>query len=124
MTRKYVVVDFDIDRLKEYKTREIANARWMAEVSGVAGIRTDRESQAMITGAALKAMQDDTYTCAWKSSDGTFATLTAVQILAAADAVRTHVQACFDREADLSTLIAAAETVADLEEITWDTPSV
>lgn len=118
VTRKYVVVDFDIDRLKEYKTREIANARWVAETGGVNGIRTDRESQAMITGAALAAMQDDTYTCQWKGEAG-FVTLTAAQILATANAVRQHVQACFDQESDLSALITAAETVADLEVITW-----
>ena len=40
----------------------------------------------MITGAALKAMQDDTYSCRWKTDAG-FVELTAPQILAIADAV-------------------------------------
>lgn len=100
------------------KKAEIANARWHAETSGVNGIRTDRESQAMITGAALKALQDAEYVCSWKTDAG-FVELTAAQILAIADAVRAHVQACFDHERALLALIDAAETVEDLEAVTW-----
>ena len=100
------------------KKAEIANARWHAETSGVSGFRTDRESQAMITGAALKAMQDETYTCRWKTDAG-FVELTAAQILAIADAVRAHVQACFDHERALLAIIDAAETVEDLEAVAW-----
>ena len=104
--------------LRNRKYREIATARYNAEIAGVNGIRTDRESQGLITGAALKAMQDNTYTCNWKGVDG-FITLTAPQIIAIADAVRQHVQACFDREAELLPLIASAETEAELDAIEW-----
>ncbi len=100
------------------KKAEIANARWHAETSGVSGFRTDRESQAIITGAALKALQDSTYSCRWKTESG-FVELTAPQILAIADAVRAHVQAQFDHERALLALIDAAETVEDLEAVTW-----
>lgn len=81
-------------------------------------VRTDRESQALITGAALKAMQDSTYSCRWKGVGG-FIELTAPQILAIADAVRAHVQSCFDREAELLPLIDAAESPGNLEVIVW-----
>ena len=47
-----------MEGLKTDKRSEIATSRWHAETSGANGIRTDRESQSMITGAALKAMQD------------------------------------------------------------------
>ena len=100
------------------KKAEIANARWHAETSGVSGLRTDRESQAMITGAALKAMQDDTYSCRWKTEAG-FVEMTAAQILAIADAVREHVQGCFDREAELLALVEAATTPEEVEAVTW-----
>ena len=100
------------------KKAEIANARWHAETSGVNGIRTDRESQALITGAALKAMQDSAYSCRWKTESG-FVELTAPQILAIADAVREHVQRCFDREAELLALVEAATTPEELEGIVW-----
>jgi hypothetical protein len=72
----------------------------------------------LITGAALKAMQDSTYSCRWKTESG-FVELTAPQILAIADAVRAHVQACFDREAELVALIEAAESPEELDEIVF-----
>lgn len=107
-----------MEELRAEKKAELAEARWHAEVSGVNGIRTDRESQSMITGAALKAMQDETYTCKWKTESG-FVELTASQILSIADAVRAHVQSCFDREADLLALVDAATTPEELEGIVW-----
>ena len=104
--------------LRNRKYREIAQARYNAEIAGINGIRTDRESQSLITGAALKAMQDNTYTCRWKGIDG-FVELTAPQIIAVADSVRQHVQSCFDHEAELLPLIEAATTEAELDTIEW-----
>ena len=111
-----------LDVLKGMKRAEIAAARYAAEVAGTTlggiSVRTDRESQSMITGAALKAMQDASYACKWKGLDG-WVTLDAAAILAVADAVRSHVQGCFDREAELSAAIDAAETVEAVEAVTW-----
>ena len=107
---------------KTAKKSEIAAARYAAEIAGVTVggvvVRTDRESQALITGAALKAMQDSEYTCKWKTENG-FLELTAVQILAIADAVRAHVQTCFDAEAAKCAQIDAAQTVEDVEAVVW-----
>lgn len=104
---------------RDSKKAEIAAARWEAETAGIdGGIKTDRESQGLITGAALKAMQDSTYVCRWKGIDG-FVELTAPQIIAVADLVRQHVQSCFDHEAELLPLIEAATTEAELEAIVW-----
>ena len=113
--------DFNVptfEDLRNRKYREIATARYNAEIAGIDGIKTDRESQALITGAALKAMQDSTYSCRWKTESG-FVELTAPQILAIADAVRAHVQACFDREAELCGLIDKAKTPGDLDKIVF-----
>lgn len=108
--------------LKAAKKAEIAQARYNAEIAGVTvngvSIKTDRESQGLITGAALKALQDNTYTCKWKGIDG-FVEFTAPQIIAVADAVRQHVQSCFDHEAELLPLIEAATTIGELEQIKW-----
>jgi hypothetical protein len=104
------------------KKAEIAAARWEAETAGIDvngfTVRTDRESQALITGAALKAMQDSTYSCRWKGVGG-FIELTAPQILAIADAVRSHVQSCFDREAELCGLIDKAKSPEKLDKIVF-----
>ena len=115
---KVVTVEDKFAQAKEAKKAEIAQARYNAETAGINGIRTDRESQSLITGAALKAMQDSAYTCMWKGVDG-FVELTAPQILAIADAVRAHVQACFDREAELLPLIEAAESPEELAAISY-----
>ena len=107
---------------KAAKKDEIAAARYAAEIAGVTVggvvVRTDRESQALITGAALKAVQDGTYSCTWKAESG-FVTLNAGTIIAVADAVRTHVQGCFDAEAAKCALIDAAQTVEDVEAVEW-----
>ncbi len=115
---KVITVEDKFAKAKEAKKAEIAQARYNAEIAGINGIRTDRESQGLITGAALKAMQDNTYTCKWKGIDG-FVTLNATQIIAVADLVRQHVQSCFDHEAELLPLIASAETEAELNAIKW-----
>jgi len=119
-TATYPVLEYSPEEIagmmeaaRERKRAEIAAARFEAETAGIDGIKTDRESQALITGAALKAMQDSTYTCRWKTESG-FVELTAPQILAIADAVRAHVQSCFDREAELLPLIEAAESPEEL----------
>lgn len=111
-----------LDEAKAAKKAEIAAARYAAEIAGVTVggvvVRTDRESQALITGAALKATQDAEYVCTWKSESG-FVTLDAATVLAVADAVRTHVQGCFDLEAAKCAQIDAAQTVEDVESVEW-----
>ena len=111
-----------LERAKAAKLVELAAARYAAEVAGVVvngmRVRTDRESQAMITGAALAAVQDANYTCKWKTESG-FVTLTATQIIAVATSVRAHVQAQFDREAELIVQVNAAITVEAVEAIQW-----
>ena len=111
-----------LEELKTRKKNEIAAARYEAETSGVtvegAVIDTDRESQSLITGAALAATLDESYSLNWKTADG-FISLTAPQIIAVAQAVRAHVQSCFDREAALNEQIDAANSKEELEAIAW-----
>lgn len=83
---------------------EISARRWKAEVAGVDigdfHVDTDDRSKLLINGAALEAMIDPAYTMNWKAEGG-FVELDSTQVLAVARAVRAHVQACFDREAEL-----------------------
>lgn len=109
-----------LNELKAQKKTEIAAVRYEAETSGttINGVLIDtgRDSQALITGAALAAMLDSGYSLNWKTENG-FIHLTASEIIAVAQTVRAHVQACFDREAELCALVDAAETQEDLDEI-------
>jgi hypothetical protein len=113
----------DLDKLKNDKRAEIANARWKAETGGITlngvEVATDRESQALLMGAVLAAQNNQQYKANWKAKNG-WAVLDAATILAVADAVRTHVQACFDREKLLQEQIEAATTVAELEAVKWE----
>ena len=128
-TATYPVLDYSPDEVagileaaKERKRSEIAAARYEAETAGIDvngfTVRTDRESQALITGAALAAFADPDYTCQWKTEAG-FVSLDSVQIKAVAQAVRAHVQSCFDREADWVRQIKDAETPEELGGIAW-----
>jgi hypothetical protein len=73
-------------------------------------VQTDDLSQQRITGAAVAALIDPTTTVDWKMGGGEFVTLDAPTIIAIAQAVRAHVQACFDHERTLLELIDNGET--------------
>ncbi|WP_209428463.1 DUF4376 domain-containing protein [Pararhodobacter sp. SW119] len=62
-------------------------------------IHTDDISQQRILGAAVAVMRDPSLVINWKTADGAFVPLDAGAVLAAADAVRAHVQSCYEREA-------------------------
>lgn len=103
----------------------LAHRRWQAEEGGTTlggmPLATDRVTQAKMSAVYVKADKDPTYTIpAWKSAPGTFSTLDAATIIAAADAIEAHIQACFAREAELSALIDAAENADSLAAIDID----
>ena len=115
-------IEGSLNRAKKYMLTRLAEARWRAETQGItlpSGIHIDtsRESQALITGAALAATLDSAAMYQWKTEQG-FITLGAEQILNIAGAVRQHVQVCFDHEAELAALVEAAGTAEDVASIT------
>ena len=82
-------------------------------------IPTDRESQSLITGAALQAIIDNNYVCNWKTKNG-FIPLDAPTILKIAKIVREHVQNCFDKEKSLIEKINNATTIEEVTEIKYE----
>lgn len=100
----------------------IAAKRFTAETGGITvqglAIDTSRDSQNLITGAALAADRDPAYSVKWKTAGG-FVELSAAQLLALADAVRKHVQACFNREADLAKAVDDGTYQAAMLEQGW-----
>jgi hypothetical protein len=110
------------DKAATAKTAQIAAIaarRYVAETGGitVSGVQIDtgRDSQALITGAALNAFIDSTYVCNWKTATG-FVQLDAQTLIGVATTLRAHVQACFDREAELLAALDAgtfSETMLD-----------
>jgi hypothetical protein len=116
----------DLKLAQDAKLSEIAATRYEVEIGGITindmKIATDRESRSLLTGAMLTATLDVDYTCQWKTAGG-FVTLDAATILAVAQAVRAHVQACFDKEAELTAMIEAATTIAEVDAVSWETQS-
>lgn len=90
----------------------LSDRRWRAETAGIvvggAPIRTDRESQSVLTSAYVQAFSNPDFAVRWKIGQGQFVTLNAATIIAIGDAVTAHVQACFDNEDQLTTAILAA----------------
>ena len=109
-------------KVRSNRASQIAARRYAAEVSGITvegmPIATDRDSNSLITGAALAASLDPSYSVQWKTSDG-FVTLSAAQILGLASAVRARVQACFNREAVLLGAVADGTITSEMLEEGW-----
>lgn len=113
----------DIARVRAPLNREvIAARRYEAEIGGITlngmQIDTDDRSKLLINGAALEATIDPTYVMQWKTPGG-FIELPAQQIIGIARAVRAHVQACFDREAELLAALEAGTLTPAMLEQDW-----
>jgi len=103
----------------EVLSQYAATKRYEAETSGILvggnAIRTDRESQAMITGAfAFSQIAPDGTEIKFKTAAG-FAVLSKSDVAAVALAVAQHVQACFAKEADVVASIAIDEITTRAE---------
>ncbi len=112
-----------LNDVKIAKLAELASSRYNAETSGIVldgnKIRTDRESQATLTGAYVTLQAGFTTSIDWKTSSGEWITLTLQEVEALASLVSSHVQACFATERALSALVISANTIEEVNSITW-----
>ena len=119
--RKVTQTELD-QRERDKIPGRIAARRFDAETAGITfngiSLDTTRQSQALITGAALSATRNPDYTVRWKTQDGPVV-LDADALGAAADAVRDHVQACFDREFDLLDALADGSFTESMLDEGW-----
>lgn len=124
-----VVIVPTFEDLKQKKILDLANFRWEKETGGTTfngmPLATDPTSQTKYVGAVVAAQISPLMTLKWKLSDGTFVDLDASAITQVAMAVRSHIQACFDKEAELLALIETAtnQTELDAIDITTGWPS-
>lgn len=80
-------------------------------------IPSDRESQAMITGAVVAAQTDPAFTTYWQVSPEEFIQLDAAAIEELGKALRDHVSSAFSEQANRVSQILAAQSREDLETI-------
>ena len=66
----------------------------------------------------MAAFQDSTYTLKWKAKGG-FIVLNASEVITIANAVRAHVQSCFNREAECISLIENCNSMEELDSIKY-----
>lgn len=100
----------------------IAARRFQVETGGVTvqgiPVNTERESQALLTGAAFAASLDPDYRIKWKATTG-FVELSGAQVIGLASQVRAFVQTCFNREAELLGAVADGSITAEMLEEGW-----
>jgi hypothetical protein len=84
---------------------------------------SDAESRANIVGAALSAqiaiLGNQQWSKAWTLADNSTTMITPSQMIAIGSALDAHVQAAYDRGVEIRQEIAAAQSLADLQSITW-----
>lgn len=102
---------------KELIKKDVTDFRYQIEVGGVVVANnkyaTDRESQTKYVAVAFDIQQQanvDAWTITWKTVDNKFVNLNAGQMTQVINVVRTHVQQCFDKEAEYYQLIDTANT--------------
>ena len=100
-------------RVKAIKIAELAALRYQHETSGITlsgmAIETDRQSQALITGAWSFSQLNPAVLVDWKAESG-WIQIDAATIAGIAGAVAAHVQACFSAERIHAEAILALET--------------
>lgn len=112
--RVWDVEPIPLEELRQARKSAATDLRWQKETGGIviAGVpvATDDRSKTLILGRRAQAQSDPDMTFRWKAASGEWVELTGAQIIAIADAVADHVQACFDREGDLHDAIDTTET--------------
>lgn len=116
--------------LEEARTRRWALIKQMREEAGYAHITVngytfdaDRESQAMLMKARLESDNDPTRTEPWTLADNSVVVMTRELLLAVNSAINARFSANHHTSRDLYAQIAAAQTVAELEIVSWPVPT-
>jgi len=106
------------DTIKINLKAQIAQLRWEKETAGITlngmPIATDRESQALLTGAFCRALQDPAITINWKGANGEFIQLGKDDINTISAAVGKYVEDCFNAEMLHNQTVDALTSPADL----------
>lgn len=106
------------------KLAALAAKRYEVETGGITvdgvAVATDRDSQALLTGAWCRCRQAAGTTVNWKGTNG-WTQLDADAIESLAAAVSDHVEACFTAEKTHSEAISALATVAAVDAYDFST---
>lgn len=111
-----------LEDAKAQRLAELAALRYEMETAGIevggASIETDRDSQALITGAWSISQINPAVLIDWKTASGAWVQIDAATITGIAGAVASHVQTCFSQErvhAEAIGALTTAEAVMDYD---------
>lgn len=113
-----------IDPLQPVRTTasllaDVAAKRWQVETGGILvavhPIATNRESQAQLNSAYTSLKNGLIADTPWKAADGDFTLVTLAELEPVAQAVASHVRACFAAEQAHNEAISALQTQAELD---------
>ncbi len=118
----YYTQEYDLQAAMENLKSEVAQSRWNSEVNPITcniqgkalTLYTDRESRAAYIQAFMTATDD--YIATWKFPQG-FVTLNKQDLQLIIAEINTHVQNCFNWEADKNAEIDSKTSVAELRTI-------
>ena len=109
----------DLPAIRARLRARATERRWQVETAGITlggvQVATDDRAKTLLAGASERARRDAGFSTRWKGADGTWAPVSNATIIALADAVFAHIDACFLREEELHGLIAAAADAAALD---------
>jgi hypothetical protein len=121
-TERIELVEMTVEDRRQRLLDRIGEIRWQIETGGMLfgmwRFATDRVSQARIHHYRRRAQDDADFSTRWKIEAGTFEVMNSTVMIALADALDHHVDACFANEARLAEMITAANTHADIDAIT------
>lgn len=122
VVQTWVYPEQSLQTAKTEALAELARIRFAHETKGItlpngARIHTDRDSQALISGAFSTLKEGMLPSINWKARDGVWVTLTISEITPIATLVCLHVEACFTNEKRLSEMVLAANSINELSTI-------
>lgn len=115
--------EFTEEEVRKQLAERIAAKRYEKEGAGLtiagATVYTDRETQSKLTAASMRAQRDPDYVVNWKCVDGSFITMDSTMIMHVADMAGDYVQACYNREGELVSLLNKGEFEEHMIEEGW-----
>lgn len=109
------------EETKQKKLNQLSDQLSTLEAQGVSYngnmYATDKDSQVKYLAILLASMMDPSYNVKFKTLANTYVDLNVTQIRELCDAVKLHVQQCFDRDALYTQQIMAAQSKEELDAI-------
>jgi hypothetical protein len=116
------IITLNIEKLKQMKLAEIANARYEEEVSGYIfkgqTFHSDRQSQDRVFQAYMASLNNPEFTQTWKTKDGWIG-MTAQDFITLYNEFQMFLQGLYQKEYNLQEQIDLATTPEELDQISW-----